>query len=154
MTAHCYAKLSVAYPDRGGTVAYLDRAFGATAFTGTLNVLLVLSYIVMVGFYASAFGRFGASFLGNSDVWRHVLTTTVVFALAFVNIVGTGLVVKFGNFANFVKVGLLAAFIVVGLLSGDVDYGRFAVSEWVGPVTLVAGAMVVFLNYEGFESLA
>jgi hypothetical protein len=45
MTAHCYSKLSVAYPDRGGTVAYLDRAFGATAFTGTLNVLLLLSYI-------------------------------------------------------------------------------------------------------------
>ncbi len=154
VTAHCYGKLSVAYPDRGGTVAYLDRAFGATAFTGILNVLLVLSYIVMVGFYASAFGRFGASFLGDSELWRHVLMTTVVFALAFVNIVGTGLVVRFGNFASFVKVGLLVAFIVVGLLSGDVDYGRFAVSEWVDPLTLVAGAMVVFLNYEGFEMIA
>ena len=154
VTAHCYGKLSVAYPDRGGTVAYLERAFGATAFTGVLNVLLVLSYIVMVGFYASAFGRFGANFLGDSEVWRHVLITTVVFALAFVNVVGTSLVVKFGNFANFVKVGLLGAFIVVGLLSGDVDYSRFAVSEWVGPVTLVAGAMVVFLNYEGFEMIA
>ena len=154
VTAHCYGKLSVAYPDRGGTVAYLDRAFGATAFTGILNVLLVLSYIVMVGFYASAFGRFGASFLGDSELWRHVLMTTVVFALAFVNIVGTGLVVKFGNFATFVKVVLLVAFIVVGLLSGDVDYGRFAMSEWVDPLTLVAGAMVVFLNYEGFEMIA
>ena len=154
ITAHCYGKLSVAYPDRGGTVAYLDRAFGATAFTGMLNVLLVLSYIVMVGFYASAFGRFGASFLGDSEVWRHVLITTVVFALAFVNLVGTSLVVKFGNFANFFKVGLLGAFIIVGLLSGDVDYSRFAVSEWVSPVTLVAGAMVVFLNYEGFEMIA
>jgi len=154
VTGHCYGKLSVAYPDRGGTVAYLDRAFGATAFTGTLNVLLVLSYIVMVGFYASAFGRFGASFLGDSDVWRHVLITAVVFALAVVNIVGTGLVVKFGNFANFVKVGLLLAFIIVGLFSGDVDYSRFAVSEWVDPLTLVAGAMVVFLNYEGFEMIA
>jgi len=154
VTGHCYAKLSVAYPDRGGTVAYIDRAFGASAFTGTLNVLLVLSYVVMVGFYASAFGRFGASFLGDSDVWRHVLMTTVVFALAFVNIVGTGLVVKFGNFANFVKIGLLAAFIAVGVFSGEVDYSRFAISEWVGPVTLVAGAMVVFLNYEGFEMIA
>lgn len=153
-TAHCYSKLSVAFPDRGGTVSYLDRAFGATAFTGMLNVLLVLSYIVMVGFYASAFGLFGASFLGDSEVWRHVLITTVVFALAFINVVGTGLVVKFGNFANVVKLGLLGAFVVVGFLSGDVDYSRFAMSEWVGPVTLVAGAMVVFLNYEGFEMIA
>lgn len=154
VTGHCYAKLSVAYPDRGGTVAYLDRAFGATSLTGTLNVLLVLSYVVMVGFYASAFGRFGASFLGDSETWRHVLMTTVVFLLAFVNIVGTNLVVKFGNLANIVKLSLLTIFILVGIFSGDVDYSRFATSEWVGPVTLVAGAMVVFLNYEGFEMIA
>ncbi len=154
VTAHCYGKLSVAYPDKGGTVAYLDRAYGATAFTGILNVLLVLSYVVMIGFYASAFGRFGATFFNDSELSRHVLITGVVFALAFVNVVGTGLVVKYGNFANAVKLLLLAGFVVIGLVGGDVDFGRFAVSEWVGPVPLIAGAMVIFLNYEGFEMIA
>lgn len=154
VTAHCYSRLSVAYPDKGGTVAYLDRAFGSNAFTGTLNSLLLLSYIVMVAFYASSFGRFGATFLSDSDVWRHVLITAVVFGLAVVNVVGTGLVVKYGNLSNPVKVVLLSGFIIIGLAGGDVDYGRFAVSEWVGPVTLIAGAMVVFLNYEGFEMFA
>lgn len=154
VTAHCYGKLSVAFPDRGGTVAYLDRAFGRTALTGTLNVLLVLSYIVMVGFYASAFGRFGANFFNDSDVWRHGLITVIVFALAIVNIVGTGLVVNYGNFANGVKLLLLALFIIIGFAGGDVDFDRFAPSEWVGPIPLVAGAMVIFLNYEGFEMIA
>ena len=28
LTAYSYAKLSVAYPSRGGTVTFLDRAFG------------------------------------------------------------------------------------------------------------------------------
>ena len=154
VTAHCYGKLSVAYPDRGGTVAYIDRAYGATAFTGVLNVLLVLSYVVMVGFYASAFGRFGASFFNDSELARHVLITAVVFALAFVNIVGTGLVVKYGNLANGVKLLLLALFIIIGFAGGDVDFDRFAVSEWVGPIPLIAGAMVIFLNYEGFEMIA
>ena len=154
VTAHCYGKLSVAFPDRGGTVAYLDRAYGATAFTGVLNVLLVLSYVVMVGFYASAFGRFGANFFNDSELARHLLITVVVFALAFINVAGTGLVVKYGNFANAVKLLLLAAFIVIGIVGGDVDYGRFAVSEWVGPIPLIAGAMVIFLNYEGFEMIA
>ena len=154
VTAHCYGKLSVAYPDKGGTVAYLDRAYGATAFTGILNVLLVLSYVVMIGFYASAFGRFGATFFNDSELSRHVLITGVVFALAFVNVVGTGLVVKYGNFANAVKLLLLAGFVVIGLVGGDVDFGRFAVSEWVSPVPLIAGAMVIFLNYEGFEMIA
>ncbi len=154
VTAHCYGKLSVAFPDRGGTVAYIDRGFGPSAFTGIINVLLVLSYIVMVGFYASAFGRFGASFFNDSNFWRHVLITGIVFALAVVNVVGTGLVVKYGNLANTVKLLLLAGFIVIGLLGGDVDFERFAPSEWVGPVTLIAGAMVIFLNYEGFEMIA
>ena len=154
LTAHCYGKLSVHFPDKGGTVAYLDRAFGPTAMTGTLNVLLVLSYIVMVGFYASAFGRFGANFFGDSEVARHVLITSVVFALAIVNVVGTGLVVKYGNFANSVKVLLLAIFIVIGFAQGEVDFSRFAVSEWVGPIPLIAGAMLIFLNYEGFEMIA
>jgi amino acid transporter len=43
LTAYSCAKLSVAYPSRGGTVTFLDRAFGAGIFTGSLNVLLSLS---------------------------------------------------------------------------------------------------------------
>ena len=85
---------------------------------------------------------------------RDRLITIVVFALAFINIVGTGLVVKYGNFANGVKLLLLALFIIIGLVGGDVDFDRFAVSEWVGPIPLIAGAMVIFLNYEGFEMIA
>jgi amino acid permease len=48
LTAYSYAKLSVAYPSRGGTVAFFDRAFGAGMITGSLNVLLWLSYVVML----------------------------------------------------------------------------------------------------------
>ena len=154
VTAHCYSKLSVAFPDRGGTVSYLDRAFGNRPITGSLNVLLVLSYIVMVGFYASAFGRFGVSFFDDSDLWRHIFITTAVFGLAFINVVGTGLVVTYGNFANLIKMLLLVGFVFLGLTIGDIDFERFAPSEWVGPISLVSGAMVIFLNYEGFEMIA
>jgi amino acid transporter len=56
LTTYSYAKLSVAYPSRGGTVTFLDRAFGAGMFTGTLNALLWLSYVVMLSLYALAFG--------------------------------------------------------------------------------------------------
>jgi len=63
LTAYSYAKLSVAYPSRGGTVTFLDRAFGAGMFTGSLNILLWLSYVVMLSLYALAFGSYGATFL-------------------------------------------------------------------------------------------
>lgn len=49
VTAYSYTKLAVQYPSKGGTVTFLDRAFGPSLFTGTLNILLWISYIVMGG---------------------------------------------------------------------------------------------------------
>ena len=77
LTAYSYAKLSVAYPSRGGSVTFLDRAFGAGMWTGTLNVLLWLSYVIMLSLYAFAFGSYGATFL--PETWqttgKHALIT-------------------------------------------------------------------------------
>jgi len=63
LTAYSYAKLSVAFSSRGGTVRFPDRAFGAGFFTGSLSVLLWLSYVVMLSLYALAFGIYGATIL-------------------------------------------------------------------------------------------
>lgn len=84
LTAYSYAQLSVAYPSRGGTVTFLDRVFGAGLLTGSLNVLLWLSYIVMLSLYALAFGSYGATFLSSS--WqasgKHVLLSGGIIALS------------------------------------------------------------------------
>ncbi len=58
ITSYSYAKLSVTYPSQGGTVEFLDQAFGPGLITGGLNVLLFLSYIVMLSLYAFAFGSY------------------------------------------------------------------------------------------------
>jgi len=47
----------------GGTVAFLIQAFGGGIVTGAANILLVLSYVVLVAVYAYAFGSYGAGFL-------------------------------------------------------------------------------------------
>jgi len=62
VTAYSYAHLSMTYPARGGTVEFLNQAFGPGILTGGLNVLLWLSYIAMLSLYAYAFGSYGASF--------------------------------------------------------------------------------------------
>ena len=41
LTATSYARLSVAYPSRGGTVTFLNETFGSGVFVGGLNVLVV-----------------------------------------------------------------------------------------------------------------
>ena len=75
VTAYSYARLSVTFPSQGGTVAFLDRAFGSGILTGSANILLWLSYIVMLSLYAYAFGSYGASFFAPEaqPFWKHVL---------------------------------------------------------------------------------
>ena len=81
LTGRSYALLSVRIRSRGGTAFFLDKCFG-TAIGGPLNVLLWLSYFVMLGLYAVAFGSYGAALLGfdPGGPWRHVLASGVVLA--------------------------------------------------------------------------
>jgi amino acid transporter len=62
LTSYSYAHLSVKYFSAGGTVEFLNQAFGPGLITGTLNILLWISYMVMLSLYVFAFGSYGASF--------------------------------------------------------------------------------------------
>ena len=66
ITSYSYTRLSVTFPSQGGTVAFLDRAFGPGLITGSMNILLWISYMVMLSLYAFAFGSYGASLFPGS----------------------------------------------------------------------------------------
>jgi amino acid transporter len=155
LTSYSYLKLTLKFPSEGGTVEFLNRGFGTGIITGSANVLLCLSYVVLLSVYAYAFGSYGASFFprAEQDFWRHVLITGVVVALAFLNFFGANLVVRSENFFNAAKMILLAIFVAVGL-STPIDWSRLAPKNFVSPLALVSGAMIIFLNYEGFELIA
>jgi len=154
LTAYSYAKLSVAYPTRGGTVEFLNQAFGPGIFTGGLNVLLWLSYIVMLSLYAYAFGSYGASFFpaASQTFWKHIFISGVVVVFTMLNVLGARAVGRSENFIVAAKVAILLIFLGVGLRS--VNAPSIAPAAWSGPLQLVAGGMVIFLAYEGFELIA
>ena len=83
LTSYSYAKLSVRFPNQGGTVIFVDQAFGRDLFTGSLNVLLWLSYIIMLSLYSYAFGTYGAALFGmeNSPFAKHLLISVSVIGL-------------------------------------------------------------------------
>ena len=155
LTAFSYWRLSLRYPSDGGTVEFINVAFGPGLVTGALNILLCLSYIILLSVYAYAFGAYGASFFPAAEhtFWRHVLLSAVVVLLAAVNWFGADLVVRSENLFNALKLALLAVFVVVGF-STPMEWSRLSTEQWVPPFELVAGAMVIFLNYEGFELIA
>jgi amino acid transporter len=154
LTAYSYAKLSVAYPTRGGTVEFLNQAFGPGVFTGGMNVLLWLSYIIMLSLYAYAFGSYGASFFPASSqvLWRHVFTSGVILIFTSLNILGARVVGRSENYIVATKILILLFFLVVGLRS--INTQNIAPAAWSSPLQLVAGGMVIFLAYEGFELIA
>ncbi len=77
VTAYSYVQLSVTFPSQGGTVSFLDRAFGPGVVTGSLNILLWISYMVMLSLYAYGFGSYGASLFPaeSQGLWKHLLIT-------------------------------------------------------------------------------
>ncbi|MFZ0613211.1 MAG: APC family permease [Desulfobacterales bacterium] len=154
LTSYAYARLSVTFPSQGGTVEYLNQAFGAGLLTGGLNILLWLSYIVMLSLYAHAFGSYGKTFFpaGTQAVWKHVLINAVVLGLAALNIVGARAVGRAEEYIVGIKITILLLFVAFGLRS--IQLQRLAPADWADPVALVAGGMIIFLAYEGFELIA
>ena len=59
LTAYAYVRLTLAFPGQGGTVTFIDRAFGDGLFAAGLNTLLVFSYVMVMALYAMAFANYG-----------------------------------------------------------------------------------------------
>jgi amino acid transporter len=154
LTAYSYSKLSVAYPTRGGTVEFLNQAFGPGLFIGGMNVLLSLSYIIMLSLYAYAFGSYGASFFpaASRALWRHIFTSGVIIIFTCLNILGARAVGRSENYIVAIKILILAIFLGFGLWS--VNTQNVAPAAWSSPLQVAAGGMVIFLAYEGFELIA
>ena len=154
LTARSYALLSKVYPSRGGTVTFLNRTFGAGLFSGSINVLLWLSYIVMLALYSQAFGSYAASFLPQSahTLCKHVFLTAAIVVITVVNIAGASTVARAERVIVAIKIAILVLFVAVGV--AGVSSERLAPAQWSSPVSVIAGGMIIFLAYEGFELIA
>jgi amino acid transporter len=154
LTARSYARLSVAYPSQGGTVTFLFQAFGPGLFTGTANVLLWISYIVMLALYAHAFGSYGALLFpaAHRTLWMHALISTVIVAITVLNLFSVRVIGAAERWIVAIKIAILAVFVGLGVMGMDTH--RLAPSEWAPWLPVVAGGMIIFVAYEGFELIA
>ena len=159
LTAYSYAKLSLAYPDRGGTVRFIDKGFGASVFSGAINNLLWVSYIIMLSLYASAFGSYAPNLLSltsDRNLDFHVYATGIILVATAINYYSIAVVGRIESLAVFIKLIILLGFVGVGVygLFSDPNVKQLAVDQWESPLNLFAGAMVIFVAYEGFELIA
>ncbi|HSN10022.1 MAG TPA: APC family permease [Hanamia sp.] len=159
ITSYSYVKLSKTYPDRGGTVKFINQGFGTSVFSGAMNNLLWISYIIMLSLYASAFGSYAPNLLEithNKTIDFHIYASAIIILATAINYYSIAVVGKIESFAVIIKLVILIAFIGIGAygLIGNPNISQLAISHWESPVKLFAGGMVIFVAYEGFELIA
>lgn len=158
-TSYSYARLSLFFPDKGGTVHYINKGFGKNVFSGGTNNLLWISYIIMLCLYASAFGSFGAKLIkvtGDYTTDRHILLSGIILFSALLNYISFKAVSIAESIAVYTKMIILGGFVIIGF------YGLFSsnyvsqldISNWSPSIKLVSGGMIIFVAYEGFELIA
>jgi len=154
LTSYSYVRLSTTFPSQGGTVYFLVKAFGPGLLSGGLNILLWLSYVVMLSLYASAFGSYGSSFFdgGTQVLVKHVLITGSVLVITLLNLMAAGVIGRAEDWIVALKLTILLVFVAVGLTG--IEAQRLAVSTWSPAIQLISGGMIIFVAYEGFELIA
>ena len=159
VTCYSYVQLSLAYPDRGGTVKFVNEGFGISVFSGGVNNLLWISYIIMLALYASAFGSYAPNLInltGNHTADFHIFATAIVVIATSINYYSIKVVGKIESIAVIIKLLILLGFVVIGLigLKGNANLGQLNPEHWESPFNLVVAGMVIFVAYEGFELIA
>jgi len=159
VTSYSYARLSLFYPDKGGTVKFVNQGFGKNVFSGGTNNLLWISYVVMLSLYATAFGSYGAALFkitGNFVTDKHILISAIILFCALLNYISFKVVSMTESVAVFIKIFILVIFSVIGLwgLRSNPDISQLEMVNWVGPFKLISGGFVIFVAYEGFELIA
>lgn len=159
ITSYSYVKLSQKYPDRGGTVKFINQGFGVTIFSGSINNLLWVSYIIMLSLYASAFGSYAPNLFEitqNKTINFHIYASAIIILATAINYYSVAIVGKIESYAVIIKLIILIGFIGIGAygLIGNPNLSQLAMSNWETPLQLFAAGMVIFVAYEGFELIA
>jgi len=160
LTAYSYAKLSKKYPENGGTVKFIQVQFGSGIFSGGINNLLWVSYIVMLSLYASAFGSYGAELISitkNHDIDIRIFQTSIILIALLINYMSMKLVSEIESISVIIKLLILIAFIGIGFYGFTIhpeNLKQLSPSNWDNPLLLLSGGMVIFVAYEGFELIA
>jgi amino acid transporter len=150
LSTYSYAKLGAAFPSAGGAVHFLVKGFGDGVLAGGLNLFMWAGYIISLALYATAFGGYAATFITTapSPLLIKSLAAGAVVVLTLVNAFGAKLMGRSETVIVAVKVAILVLFAVVGVWF--IKPGNLSPALWPEPKSVLFGAGVLFIGYEGF----
>lgn len=151
LNAYSYAKLAVRYQSAGGLVEFLLKGFGDGVLSGGFNLLLWVSYIFALALYSKGFSSYAVTFLppGSAQVWEKVFATAIILTFTAINFIGAKAVGRSEIFIVSIKFGILLLFAATGIVY--MNTGNLSTSTWPASKSILFGAGMVFLAYQGFE---
>ncbi len=150
ISTYSYAKLGAVFPSAGGPVEFLIKGFGGGVMSGGINILLWIGYVFALSLYAKAFGSYAATFLPAqaAGIWVNIFATAIVLVFTGVSFLGPGAVGKSETMIVATKVIILVAFAAIGVFF--IKSPLLSISHWPNAPSIIFGAAIVFLGYEGF----
>lgn len=150
LNGYSYAKLGVRYQSAGGPVEFLLKGFGYGILSGGLNLLLWISYIFALALYSKGFSSYAVTFLppDSALVWEKIFATAIILVFTVINFIGAKAVGKSELFIVSIKFGILVLFAAAGI--AYMDIGNLSIFLWPDSKSILFGAGVVFLAYQGF----
>ena len=150
LSTYSYAKLGAVFPSAGGAVHFLVKSFGDGVLAGGLNLFMWAGYIISLALYATAFGSYAATFFTTapSPLLLKSLAVGSVVLLTVVNAFGAKLMGRSETLIVAIKVAILVLFAAVGLWF--VKPGNLSPELWPETKSVLFGAGVLFIGYEGF----
>jgi amino acid transporter len=150
LSTYSYAKLGATFPSAGGAVHFLVKGFGDGVFAGGVNLFMWAGYIISLALYATAFGTYAATFVTHtpSALLLKSLAVAAVVVLTAVNAFGAKLMGRSETLIVAVKVAILVLFAAIGVWF--IRPGYLSPELWPEPKSILFGAGVLFIGYEGF----
>jgi amino acid transporter len=151
MVGYSYSKLSAKITSNAGPIEFILRGTGDNIVTGTLSLLMWLSYVVSISLFLEGFSGYFLPLIGaaTTPVSAAMTQGLVVAVFVVLNFFGSKAVGRAELFIVAVKLLILGLLVFAGIRY--VDLGRVAPTAENSylPGTFVA-ASIFFLSYMGF----
>jgi amino acid transporter len=113
----------------------------------------------MLALYATAFGSYAPnlySITGDKMIDVHIYTSLIIVFSTLINYYSIKIVGEIESAAVVIKLIILVAFVIIGFIGikSNVNFSQLDPGSWESPIQIIAGGMVIFVAYEGFELIA
>ncbi len=151
LVAYSYSKLGAKIISDAGPIAYIHNAIGDNVITGSLSILLWVSYVISIALFAKGFSGYFLPLINVSTNSYNIALCEIGIVSFFtaLNFFGSKTVGKTEFFIVLTKLLILGLFIFAGLLTLHISYLIPSASSSSINGAIFASA-IFFLSYMGF----